>query len=91
VSESAQQVWREIGKDEAVKPTPEQLLEFMRLCDDEDGLALAERMLQTSDDAHRCWLMGHDSLQDEVTWLRRELAEARIKADAVDAFLKDDA
>jgi hypothetical protein len=76
VTPEAQKVWQEIGRPENAQPTPEQLLQFMQLCDDADGLALAERMLQSSDDAHRCWLMGHDSLQDEVTWMRRKLTEA---------------
>jgi hypothetical protein len=91
VSEDAARLWQEIGKPEAAKPTPAQLLEFMRLCDDTDGLDLAEQMLRSSDVAHQCWGADHEGLRDELAWTRRQLGEARIKLDAVDgAQFKDD-
>lgn len=87
MSEEVVRLWQKLGKLEAARPTPEQLLAFMRECPDDVGVDLARRMLDSADRAQRCIVADHDGLVDELRLTAQSLAEARRTLDAVDHWI----
>jgi hypothetical protein len=75
--QKARQLWIDLGREEWARATPQQLLEFMRRCDDAIGLSMANRMLDSMEAARLCWERDHDRqlhyFQDRV----RELFAAQ--------------
>jgi hypothetical protein len=57
-----------------VQPTPQQALDWLRTCTDDEGTTVLALLMVGSEEASRSFIENHDGLKAEVGALRKALA-----------------